>query len=119
MEVSNPDYYVVDEKKCDAIAIINNEIVEPIGKIESGYYRFSDGHVESVRNLDVERRYTYKGLDEDKYIAIGVRDHCSIIQKNDVAIRQIQKYESLDQARILSLQKNISKNKTYEVQLGL
>lgn len=51
LKVSNPDYYVVDRSECSAIAIINNEVIEPLEKIASGYYRFSDGHVESVSDL--------------------------------------------------------------------
>lgn len=119
LKVSNPAYYVVNGKECSAIAIINNEIIEPFEKIASGYYRFSDGHVESISELIVEKRYTYKATDDDKYIVIGVQDHCSIIPENDEFIRKIQEFDELNPERMLSLQKQISKNKTYEVQLGL
>lgn len=119
LKVSNPAYYVVDGSECSAIAIINDEIIEPLEKIASGYYRFSDGHVESVSDLTVEERYTYKAMDDDKYIVIGVQDHCSIIQENDDVIRKIQEFDELNQERMRSLQKQISKHKTYEVQLGI
>lgn len=119
LKVSNPAYYVVDGSGCSAIAIINDEIIEPLEKIASGFYRFSDGHVESVSDLTVEERYTYKAMDDDKYIVIGVQDHCSIIQENDDVIRKIQEVDELNQERMRSLQKQISKHKTYEVQLGI
>ena len=119
LKVSNPGYYVVDGSECSAIAIINNEIIEPLEKIESGYYRFSDGHVEPISDLSVEIRYTYKAVDDDKYIVIGVQQHCSIILENDDFICKIQKIDKLNLERIISLQKQISKHKTYEVQLGI
>ena len=119
MKVSNPDYYVVDGSQCSAIAIINNEVIEPLEKIASGYYRFSDGHVESVSDLTAEERYTYKATDDDKYTAIGVQDHCSIIQENDDSICKIQEFDELNPEIIRSLQKQISKHKTYEVRLGI
>lgn len=31
-------------------------------------------------------------MDDDKYIVIGVQDHCSIIQENDDVIRKIQEF---------------------------
>lgn len=119
LKISNPDYYVIDGKEYSAIAIINNEIIEPLEKIASGYYRFSDGHVESVSDLTVEERYTYKEMDDDKYIVIGVQDHCSIIQENDDSIGKIQELDELNPEIIRSLKKQISKHKTYEVQLGI
>ena len=119
LKVSNPDYYVIDGNECSAIAIINNEIIEPVEKIASGYYRFSDGHVESVNDLIVEERYTYTHTDDSKYIVIGVQDHCSVIQENDYLICKLQEYDVLDPERIYSLQTQISKNKTDEVLLGL
>lgn len=119
LKVSNPDYYVVDGRKCGHIAIINNEIKEPFEKIISGYYRFQDGHVEPVSNLTVEERYTYKEIDDDKYIVIGVQHHCSIIQDNDSSICKIQEFDELNPEIIRRLRKEISKHKTYEVQLGI
>ena len=58
-------------------------------------------------------------MDDDKYIVIGVQDHCSIIQENDDVIRKIQEFDELNPERMRSLQKQISKHKTYEVQLGI
>lgn len=78
LKVSNPDYYVVDGSQCSAIAIINNEVIEPLEKIASGYYRFSDGHVESVSDLTVEERYTYKAKGIDRRHPVkdrGCRPH--------------------------------------------
>ena len=67
----------------------------------------------------MEERYTYKAMDDDKYIVIDVQDHCSIIQENDDVIRKIQEFDELNPERMRSLQKQISKHKTYEVQLGI
>ena len=104
----------------DHIMIINNEILEPYYKIESGYYRFKDGHVESFKNLDIQERTTYRGFaDAEKYIVIGVQEHCSIISENDQWIEQLQEHETLSPEIMRDLQKNISKNKTYNVRLGI
>ena len=88
--------------------------------IESGYYRFKDGHVESFKNLDIQERTTYRGFaDAEKYIVIGVQEHCSIISENDQWIEQLQEHETLSPEIMRDLQKNISKNKTYNVRLGI
>lgn len=118
LKVSNPDYYVLNGIECRNIAIINNEITEPYKKIESGYYRFLDGHVEPVSNLNVERRYIC-GAEDENYIVIGVQDHCSIIHPNDNFICDIQEFDRLNPEIIISLQNKISKNKTDNVLLGI
>lgn len=120
LKIENPALYMIDGEEYDHIMIINNEILEPYYKIESGYYRFKDGHVESVKNLDIQERNTYRGFaDTEKYIVIGVQDHCSIISENDQWIEQIQGKEKLSPEIMRDLQKNISKNKTYNVRLGI
>lgn len=120
LKIENPALYMIDGEEYDHIMVINNEILEPYYKIESGYYRFKDGHVESVKNLDIQERITYRGFaDTEKYIVIGVQDHCSIISENDQWIEQLQGKEKLSPEIMRDLQKNISKNKTYNVRLGI
>jgi len=63
---------------------------------------------------------TYRGFaDAEKYIVIGVQEHCSIISENDQWIEQLQEHETLSPEIMRDLQKNISKNKTYNVRLGI
>lgn len=120
LKIENPALYMIDGEEYDHIMIINNEIIEPYYKIESGYYRFKDGHVESFKNLDIQERTTYRGFaDAEKYIVIGVQEHCSIISENDQWIEQLQGKEKLSPEIMRDLQKNISKNKTYNVRLGI
>lgn len=120
LKIENPALYMIDGEEYDHIMIINNEILEPYYKIESGYYRFKDGHVESFKNLDIQERTTYRGFaDAEKYIVIGVQEHCSIISENDQWIEQLQEHETLSPEIMRDLQKNISKNKTYNVRLGI
>ena len=120
LKIENPALYMIDGEEYDHIMIINNEILEPYYKIESGYYRFKDGHVESFKNLDIQERTTYRGFaDAEKYIVIGVQEHCSIISENDPWIEQLQEHETLFPEIMRDLQKNISKNKTYNVRLGI
>lgn len=117
LEVENPKPYVIDGEECRAIAIINNEVIVSYDKVKSGYYRFPDGHVEDRNSLNIEERFIYD--DTEKYIAIGVFHHCSIIPENDEYIDGLQKNEEMNDQIILKLKKQISKNKTYEVRLGL
>ncbi|NSE31832.1 serine/threonine protein kinase [Faecalicatena fissicatena] len=120
LKIENPALYMIDGEEYDHIMIINNEILEPYYKIESGYCRFKDGHVESFKNLDIQERTTYRGFaDAEKYIVIGVQEHCSIISENDQWIEQLQEHETLSPEIMRDLQKNISKNKTYNVRLGI
>lgn len=120
LKIENPVLYTIDGEEYDHIMIINNEIIEPYYKIESGYYRFKDGHVEAFKNLDVQERSTYRGFaDHEKYIVIGVQEHCSIISENDQWIAKLQEKENLSSEIIKNLKKNICKNKTYNVRLGI
>lgn len=48
-----------------------------------------------------------------------MHEHCSIISENDQWIEQLQEHETLSPEIMRDLQKNISKNKTYNVRLGI
>ncbi|AFM40481.1 serine/threonine protein kinase [Desulfosporosinus acidiphilus SJ4] len=117
LEIENPKLYLLDGEEYSAVAIINNELTVPYNKIASGYFRFPNGAVESIVNMDIEERFIYD--ETEKYIVIGTYHQCSIIPENDGYIDDLQKYPNLNEQIILQLKKNISKNKTYEVKLGL
>lgn len=119
LRVENPDYYEIDNEKYSAIAIINKEHIVPVERISSGFFRFQDGHVESINNIDVQERYNYRDTENEKYIIIGVPDHCSIIMENDDCVKQLQHEKLLNKEIIKNFSKQISKNKTYNVKLGL
>lgn len=119
LKINNPDYYTINGQKAASIVIINNEVTDFADKISSGYYRFPDGHVEAVKDLQIEYRFTSKDYDLDKYFVIGVYNHCSIIAQNDSTIIELQKISPLTHDVILELRKRISKNKTAEVLAGI
>lgn len=119
LRISNPDYYEIENKKYSAIAVINQELIVPIEKISSGYFRFPNGQVEMIDNLDIQERYNYRDIEDNKYIIIGVQDHCSIIMENDDYVIQLQSEEFLDKNKIISFYKNISKNKTDNVMMRM
>lgn len=118
IEISNPEPYKVEGKDCFGIAIIDDDFTVSIEKIDSGYIRVPNGDVRSTSELNIERRYIYAD-DQEKYMTIGVFNHCSIIGKNDKFIDELQKNDKLDKKLILEFHKKISKNKTYDVELGL
>lgn len=118
-KIKNPDYYKIDDKSYDAIAFINKELIVPIDRISSGYFRFEDGHTESVNNLNIEERYTYIDHDDDEYIVIGVQEHCSIILENDGYVSGLQEEQTLSPEKIMDFKKNITRKKTRNVEMRL
>jgi len=117
LEIENPKLYVVDGEMCSAIAVINKEITVAHDKIRSGYYRDTNGTVVNTDELVIEERFIYD--ETDKYLAIGTSQQCSIIPKNDDNIEELQKNPELSKDIIIKLRNAISKNKTYEVLLGI
>ncbi|UZW12848.1 protein kinase [Clostridium pasteurianum] len=108
--------YIIDGKEYFGVAIINDDIVVPVGKIESGYIKI-DGKVCKTSELKVEERYIYNN--EYKYMVLGTFHQCSIIAKNDLYIEKLQEESTLNRDIIIGLKRNISKNKTDDVEMRL
>lgn len=115
LELKPSSPYIIDGKEHFGVAIINDEIIVPIDKIESGYIKI-DGKVFKTSELKVEERYIYN---EYKYIVLGTFHQCSIIEKNDLYIEKLQEKSTLNRELIIELKKNISQNKTHDVSMRL
>ncbi|NFF65905.1 hypothetical protein FDF69_06355 [Clostridium sporogenes] len=115
LELKPSSPYMLDGKEHFGVAIINDEIIVPIDKIESGYIKI-DGRVCKTSELKVEERYINN---EYKYIVLGTFHQCSIIEKNDLYIEKLKEKSTLNREIIIELKKNISKNKTHDVSMRL
>ena len=79
--------YTINGEEYFAVAIINDELIVPIEKIQSGYIKI-DGIVHKTQALKIEERQIYN---EYKYIVLGTFHQCSIIVENDEYIESLQK----------------------------
>lgn len=107
--------YIINQKEYLGVAKINDEVIIPVEKIQSGYVRI-DGLVHKTKDLKIEERYIYN---EYNYMVLGAFHQCSVISKNDKHMRKLQEVVNLNKEIILELKKDISINKTYEVEMRL
>jgi serine/threonine-protein kinase len=107
--------YIIEGKEYFEVAVINNELIVPVKKIQSGYIKIN-GIINKTRDLKIEERSIYDGC---KYMAIGTCHQCSIISQNDEYLDELQEVENLDNELILQLRKDISKNKEFDVSMRL
>lgn len=103
--------YIINGEEHYAVAVIENEEIVPYNQIESGYIRYK-GKVQSVLDLNIQERCIREYC---KVIAIGPSFSCSIIDKNDKFIEELQKVEGLQEKNIFDLKRKIHKNRAREV----
>lgn len=115
LELEETEPYIIEGQEYFGVAVINDKLVVPIEKIQSGYIKIDD-IIYKTKDLQIEERYIY---DRYNYMVIGTFHQCSIISENDKYIGNLQEAPSLTKDIILELKRNISKNKTYEVKMRL
>lgn len=113
IDVSLP--YVIENEEHYLVAVIENEYIVPYSAIASGYVRYK-GKVQKVSDLNIQERYV--GNDY-KVIAIGPFHSCTIIEKNDRFLKELQKVEVLESENIYELKEKIHMNRTYDVSMRL
>lgn len=115
-EVEPVKPYIIDGIEYSGVAVIENDLIVPIEKVESGYIRYK-GEVQSTAELDIEERYIH--YDSDRYFAIGAFQQCSVLMKNDKYINSLQSFDKLDSKTLINLVKQIRKNKSFDVSMRM
>lgn len=111
LEVDDSVLYEIDGKQVNYVAVINDTEILPYNAIESGFVRYH-GAVCDVRSLHIQERYI--GNDY-RVIAIAPFHNCAVIDKNDDFLKELQGKDSITQADIYQLKRDIQKNKAYDV----
>ena len=115
LEIDESLPYVIENEEHYLVAVIENEYIVPYSAIASGYVRYK-GKVQKVSDLNIQERYV--GNDY-KVIAIGPFHSCTIIEKNDRFLKELQKVEVLESEDIYELKEKIHMNRTYDVSMRL
>lgn len=115
LEIDKSLPYVIENKEHYSVAVIENECIVPYSVIASGYVRYK-GKVQKVSDLDIQERYI--GNDY-KVIAIGPFHSCTIIEKNDKFLKELQKVKVLESEDIYKLKEKIHMNRSYDVSIRL
>lgn len=115
LELQPSSPYIIDGEEYFEVAIINDKLIFPMWKIQSGYIKIDDV-VYETKDLKIEKRYIYN---ECKYMLLGAFHQCSIIPENDKHIKGLQEATVLTKEIVLELKRSISKNKTYEIKKRL
>lgn len=102
--------YIINDKEHYEVAVIENDII-PCNTIESGYIRYKD-KVSKVSDLDIQLRCIGNNY---RIIAIAPFHSCTIIEKNDKFLEELQKIEVLSSKDIYELREKIHRNRTYDV----
>lgn len=115
LEIDESSPYVIEGKEHRLVAVIENEYIVPYDAISSGFVRYN-GKVHRTSNLNIQERYI--GNDY-KVIAIAPFHSCTIIEKNDRFLKELQTIEKLQQKDIYELKEKIHMNRTYDVLIRL
>lgn len=110
--------YTINGQEEWAVAIIEDSYLIPIREIESGFVRYN-GKVVPTSELKIQERYLYPEDLHQRYYAIGVFAHCSIIQKNDCYLDLLQEKKKLTREDIKNYRKQITRNKSKELYMYL
>ena len=102
--------YIINDKEHYEVAVIENDII-PCNTIESGYIRYKD-KISKVSDLDIQLRCIGNNY---RIIAIAPFHSCTIIEKNDKFLEELQKIEVLSSKDIYELKEKIHRNRTYDV----
>lgn len=111
LEIDESLPYMIEEKEYYSVAVIENDCIVPYSQISSGYTRYK-GKVHKIADLKIQERFV--GNDY-KVIAIAPFDSCTIIEKNDRYLEELQTIEKLKQKDIYRLKAEIHKNRSYDV----
>ena len=86
IEIDESLPYVIEGEKYQVVAVIENEKIVPYNDISSGYVRYN-GKVKKVSELNIQERYV---TNDYKVIAIAPFHSCTIIEKNDRFLENLQ-----------------------------
>lgn len=113
-ETENIKFYKVDNEEVSSIAIINELHTVKSEDIKSGYVEINDEIIQvDSKSIDYRDR-----LNEDKYIFIGTRWHCTQSLKNDYYLKEFQQVEA-NECSINELLRKIRANKHFDVLMRL
>lgn len=115
LEIDKSLPYIIQDEEHYSVAVIENEDIVPCKEISSGYIRYKD-KVQKVSALNVQERYV--GYDY-KVIAIAPSQSCTIIEENDIFLKELQTLEVLKQEDIYELKERIHMNRTRDVYMRL
>lgn len=115
LEIDESSLYEIGGKTYSAVAVIENEEIVPYDNISSGYVRYK-GKVHKTTELKIQDRFI---SNDYKVIAIAPSQSCTIIEKNDIYLLQLQKIGQLTPKDIYELKNKIHMNRTRDVSMRL
>lgn len=107
--------YVIDGKEYWHVAVVENEQIVSIDEVSSGYVRYN-GKVYETSDLNIQERYI--GNDY-RIIAIAPFHNCTVIEKNDAFLSEMQSIKALHEKDIYELKEKIHMRRTYDVSMML
>ena len=115
LEIDESLPYVIEGEKYQVVAVIENEKIVPYNDISSGYVRYN-GKVKKVSELNIQERYV---TNDYKVIAIAPFHSCTIIEKNDRFLENLQEIETLKPEDVYTLKEKIHMNRSRDVYMRL
>lgn len=110
LEIGESFPYTIEGKEYYTVGIIEDKDIVPYSAIESGYIRYS-GRVHKTSDLKIQERFV---SNEYKVIAIAPFHSCTILEKNDEFLDNLQAIE-LQAEDLYKLKKQIHRNRAYDV----
>jgi hypothetical protein len=113
LEIDESLPYVIEGEKYQVVAVIENEKIVPYNDIASGYVRYN-GKVKKVSELNIQERYV-----TNDYKVIAPFHSCTIIEKNDRFLENLQEIETLRPEDVYTLKEKIHMNRSRDVYMRL
>ena len=115
LEVDNSLPYTINGTAHQAVAVIESNTFVPIESISSGYVRYN-GKVYKASDLKIQERYV---LNDYKIFAIAPFHNCTVIDKNDGVLCEMQSIDKVCDKDIYGLKKKIHMNREYDISIRL
>ena len=113
--VDNSLPYTINGTAHQAVAVIESNTFVPVESISSGYVRYN-GKVYKASDLKIQERYV---LNDYKIFAIAPFHNCTVIDKNDGVLCEMQSIDKVCDKDIYDLKKKIHMNREYDISIRL
>lgn len=115
LEIGKSLPYTIEGNEYYNVGVIEKKHIIPYEQMASGYVRYN-GNVHKVSDLDIQDRFV---VNDYRVIAIAPFHSCTILEKNDIFLNELQKVDTLKAEDIFTLRRKIHMNRADDVSMML
>ena len=115
LEIGKTLPYTIEGNEYYNVGVIEKKHTIPYEQMASGYVRYN-GNVHKVSDLDIQDRFV---VNDYRVIAIAPFHSCTILEKNDIFLNELQKVDTLKAEDIFTLRRKIHMKRADDVSMML